>query len=377
MDKNMSTTSKVANAYHTKDGGTIIPLGQFAREALNDHPETIDQHIKVEKGSVLTFERQLPKNVAILGHSKVNLAANAFINNTTIKDSRVNISGKGIVNIDKVNIDHSKIAMNTDNDTDIINYDIQDSLLKGRLYLVSKNRNLCSHVYGDTLQAKDSNFNGGVYSHVIAINSNIDQPGSTLFYNTNINHSSIVNHEQTNKHWTALRQDPKHQIEDSVITNSFILNDRHHHFYLSGSHINNAISMNGLLGELSEVHGPQQKIILNNMELSGNRLEFADQQKPVLVSGSKILNPHVHENDIYYTELPENRKFTTKQHDHHFKDVPLKADLIEQIDRFATETNQPDTNQAKVTELDKAINQALNTKPPKIKSKIQSDFLDL
>lgn len=377
MDKNTSTTSKIANAYHTKDGGIIIPLGQFAREALNDHPETIDQHIKVEKGSVLTFERQLPKNVSILGHSKVNLAANAFVNNTTIKDSRVNISGKGIVNIDKATIDHSKIAMNADNDTDIINYDIQDSLLKNHLYLVSKNRSLCSHVYGDTLQAEDSNLNGGVYSHVIAVDSNIDQPGSTLFYNTNIRHSSIVNHKQTNKHWAALRHDPEHQVEDSVITNSFVLNDRHHHFYLSGSHVNNAISMNGLLGELSEVHGPKQKIVLNNMELTGNRLEFADQQKPVLVSGSKILNPHVHDNDVYYTALPENRRFTTQKHDHHFKDVPLKADLVEQIDKFAIEANKPNINQAKAIELDQAINQALDTKPPKVKSKTQSDTLDL
>lgn len=376
MNSNNKTSDyNIANAYHTKDGGIIIPLDQFAREALDEGPETVDRHVKVDQGSILIFRRQLPKNLSISDNSKVNLDANAFIENAAIKNSNVTIKGSGIVNMENVNIDHSKLDMIATENSDIINYNINGSLLKNNINLESEKHNSCSHVYGDNLQALDSNLDGGVYSDTTIIDSNIDQPGSTLFYNSYIRKSSIINHEQTNKHWTALRHDPKHQIEESSIKNSLIMNDRHHHFYVNGCDFKDTISINGLIGELSQVSGPKQKIILNNLDITGDKLDYTRNKSSALVGGSNRLNPHVHDNDIYYTELPQNRTFTPTKHDRHFKNIRMNSALLNDIDHFATETNSTKDNQAKIVKIDDAINHELDTQSSKAIS--QDDSLSL
>lgn len=355
-----SNLANVANAYHTKDGGLIIPHGQFAQEELDQGPDYVDSHVQIGPGSILIFERQLPKQLSIQGDSTVELGPNAFVSDTFIQDSKIKINNKGIVNVNNCQINHTKIALNSTNDTDLINYDIEDSLLKNDVCLISANGNTCRHVYGDSLQASNSNINGGVYYNSAIRNSNIDQPGSTLIYNSTVTDSAIVNHEQSNKHWLALRHEPMHQIEESNIKDSLILNDRHHHFYTSGCQLKNTVSINGLIGELSDIYGPQRKIILNNLEMTSDKLDFRAQQDSMLVAGSKLLNPNVHENDVYYTSLPAKHTFSQNTHNWHFKKIKLNDDLVTKIDQLPTENNKPLDNQAKIVAIDQHLNDTID-----------------
>lgn len=355
-----------------KGGGKIIARGPSAISELNHGADYIEKHLLIARDSELIFERSLPSDTIILGNSHVNLGSDAQLEHVHLNNCYVDMKSGRVKNSTLIDSEYTP-SDNPADDNVIDNYTITNSKIGGKTHLVNSSnekQHHCENISAYNIAAHNSNLEGGLYTDCQLTQSLVKQPSTTWLAYSKLRHVAVVNPNANGE--PDFMVEPQNFIEHSQLENSTIFNNGLVDLCMSNCKIANMVSVNGLLAEDSTIVGPEDKIILDNIDTTKNKLDFRQSPDSVTVRGLKIwraMPPH-------YTSLKEKQDFATNDvhYSTRFHDAVLPPTVLANIDHLA-DTNVDHDKQA-INTAEMSLRQALEQKEP-TKNKTEDDSLSL